>query len=101
MSEKRIMDAARGQPCQIRIGGICNRDDSTTVLAHYRMPGLCGVGCKPLPIIGAHACSACHDCCDFRAPTDLYTRAEIRVMHLEGVLRTIDKLIRTGKVVIR
>ncbi len=101
MSEKRIMDAARGEPCQVRIPGVCNHDTSTTVLAHYRLAGLCGVGSKPLPILGAHACSACHDACDFRVRAEGFTTLQVRSMHLEGVLRTIDKLIRTGKVVIR
>lgn len=92
------MDAARGEECEIRVPNECNRDTSTTVLAHYRLAGLCGMAIKPMAILGAHACSRCHDIVDFRVRITSYIRPEIRLMHADGVLRTIDKLIRTGKV---
>ena len=52
---------ARGRECQVRIYGVCNGNPETTVLAHYRMAGICGTGMKPDDLIGAWACSACHD----------------------------------------
>jgi len=33
---------ARNRPCMVRIPGVCNHDDTTTVLAHYRLAGTCG-----------------------------------------------------------
>lgn len=51
---------ARGRECQVRIYGICNGNPETTVLAHYRMAGICGTGMKPDDLIGAWACSDCH-----------------------------------------
>lgn len=86
----KLRDAARGQPCQIRIPGICNGDSETTVLAHYRLNT--GGALKPHDLQGAHACSACHDVVDGRVRTDLYTRQELRLMHCEGVLRTQEAL---------
>lgn len=81
--------SARGQPCQIRIPGVCNGDPATTVLAHYRLAGTCGVGLKPPDWQGAHACSACHDAVDGRSRTG-FTREELRLMHAEGVMRTMQ-----------
>ena len=84
---------AKGRDCMIRIDGICNFNPETTVLAHYRMAGLCGIGNKPNNLQGSWACSACHDACDGRTKT-AYSRDELRLMHLEGVMRTIDILVR-------
>ena len=39
---------ARGRACQVRLPGICNFNAETTVLAHYRLAGICGVGFKPV-----------------------------------------------------
>lgn len=96
-----LRDAARGMPCQIRLSGICNGNPETTVLAHYRLAGTCGMGLKPPDIMGAWACSACHDAVDGRTPLGDYLKSQVRFWFAEGVLRTLyelDKrgLIRTG-----
>ena len=88
---------AKGRDCMIRIGGICNFNPETTVLAHYRMAGLCGMGIKPNNLQGAWACSACHDACDGRTKT-AYSRDELRLMHLEGVMRTQQALLLEGAI---
>lgn len=93
----KLRDAARGQDCQVRIPGICNFNPETTVLAHYRtISGGAGVGLKPMDLIGAHACSSCHDAIDGRFRT-IYTRDELDLMHLEGLVRTIAWLYKAGK----
>jgi hypothetical protein len=82
--------AAKGQPCMVRIPGICNGNPETTVLAHYRLAGYCGGGMKPDDeVFGAWACSACHDEVDGRTRSHAFTRDELRLMHAEGVLRTL------------
>lgn len=86
MSKRRT--EARGKPCMIRIPGVCNRNNETTVLAHYRMAGYSGVGIKPDDDMGAWACSSCHDLCDSRTKHPDYGREDIRLMHAEGVMRT-------------
>ena len=91
----KLRAAARGRECQVRIPGVCNRDDSTTVLAHFRMAGLCGAGMKPHDLIGAWCCSSCHDAIDGRAKTE-YSREELRLFHLEGMARTIAALASDG-----
>jgi Protein of unknown function (DUF1364) len=43
---------AKGMECQVRLPG-CNFDPETTVLAHYRLAGTCGIGIKPPDLLGA------------------------------------------------
>ena len=96
MKQSKLTKAARGRECQVRIPGVCNGNPETTVLAHYRMSGTCGVGMKPNDLQGAWACSACHDACDGRS--QLIGRAEARQHHAEGVMRTQAKLMSEGVV---
>lgn len=88
---------ARGQECQIRLNAICNGNPETTVLAHYRMIGLSGMGYKSPDICAAFACSDCHDAVDRRAHKEL-ERDFVQLMHLQGVVRTMAILIDKGLV---
>jgi hypothetical protein len=81
----------------VRLPNICNFNNETTVLAHYRLAGLSGMGIKSDDLIGAWACSACHDAIDRRSNTDL-DRDYVRLAHLEGVVRTIATLRKEGLV---
>lgn len=96
MRQTKLTKAARGRECQVRIPGVCNGNPETTVLAHYRMAGTCGVGSKPNDLQGAWACSACHDACDGRR-RDI-GRDEARQYHAEGVMRTQALLLSEGLV---
>jgi Protein of unknown function (DUF1364) len=91
----KLRDAARGEDCKVRVPGICNFRTETTVLAHYRMSGICGTGMKPIDLIGADACSDCHDAIDGRTKT-AYTREQLDLMHAEGVFRTIANRFKRG-----
>ena len=77
---------ARGRPCMVRIPGVCDGGGETTVLAHYRLAGTCGVGMKSPDLLGAWACAPCHAAAGDRGP-------ELA----EGVMRTINELVREGK----
>jgi len=79
----------------VRIPEVCNHNSETVVLAHYRLAGVSGIGMKSPDILGAWACSACHDAIDRRAHTDL-DRDYVRLLHLEGMARTIAQLNREG-----
>jgi hypothetical protein len=93
MKQTKLTKAARGRECQVRVPGVCNGNPETTVLAHFRMSGTrCGVGLKPNDLQGAWACSSCHDAIDGRRKTE-FKSDELRVMHLEGMVRTIDILV--------
>jgi hypothetical protein len=86
---------ARGRECEVRLPGICNHNPETTVLAHYRLSGLSGMGIKPIDIIAAYSCSCCHDACDRRTHTDL-DRDYVRLALAEGVMRTLAMLVKEG-----
>lgn len=92
---KNLRNLARGQECQIRLNEICNGNPETTVLAHYRMAGLSGMGYKSPDICAAFACSACHDAVDRRAHMEL-ERDFVQLMHLQGVVRTQAILVSKG-----
>lgn len=92
----KLTKAARDRECQVRIPGICNGNPETTVLAHYRLAGTCGVGMKPHDLLGAWACSSCHDEIDRR--TRRIDADSAAMAHLEGVIRTQSILIKEGKV---
>lgn len=57
---------AKGKPCMCRFVGICNWDESTTVLAHIRRANVAGMGQKPPDTCAVWACSSCHDEIDRR-----------------------------------
>ena len=92
-----LRKAARGRGCMIRLPGICNHNSETTVLAHVRLAGVSGIGIKADDLLGAWACSACHDAIDRRSHTDL-DRDAVRLAHLEGMVRTIAQLRKEGLV---
>ena len=85
MTEAR--KSAKGQPCMVRIPGVCNGNPETTVLAHYRLAGYCGTGLKPDDDMAAWACFECHQAVDRRAHRDLEYDF-VRLAHAEGVMRT-------------
>jgi hypothetical protein len=86
-----LRKAAQGRGCMVRLPGICNHNSETTVLAHVRLAGVSGIGLKADDLLGAWACSACHDAVDRRSHTDL-DRDYVRLAHLEGMVRTIAQL---------
>ncbi len=92
-----LRKTARGRGCMVRLPGICNHNSETTVLAHVRLAGVSGMGLKADDLLGAWACSACHDAVDRRSHTDL-DRDAVRLAHLEGVVRTIAQLRKEGLV---
>ena len=92
-----LRTAARGEACEIR-SPVCNYNIETTVLAHYRLIGISGMGTKSPDLIAAHACSDCHDLVDGRRHIAGLTRTDVQLMHLQGVVRTQAKLIRRGMV---
>lgn len=86
---------AKGRGCMVRIPGVCNHNSETVVLAHVRLTGVSGMGMKAPDILGAWACSSCHDAVDRRNHTDL-ERDYVRLMHLEGMARTLAQLDKEG-----
>ena len=83
---------AKGRDCLVRIPGICCFNPETVVLAHL---GGAGMGLKRDDMIGSWTCSACHDHIDGRSKA-IYTKDKLKLMHLEGIIRTQEALIKEG-----
>lgn len=81
----------------VRLPGICDHNSETVVLAHVRLIGVSGMGMKADDLLGAWCCSRCHDVIDRRARTDMDLK-EVRLAHLEGMVRTIAQLRKEEKV---
>ena len=89
---------AKGRGCMVRLPSICNFNSETVVLAHIRLQGVSGMGMKSPDLIGAWACSACHDELDGRTRKSGLTRDELRLAHYDGMVRTICQLDKEGLV---
>jgi hypothetical protein len=94
-----LREYAKGKPCMIRLVGICNRDNTTTVLCHERVSGLSGGGMKAPDFFAAWGCSCCHDVVDGRVKSDL-TYEQRRFALSEGVRSTQIRLLNAGIVLI-
>lgn len=91
-----LRDSARGQPCLVRLPGICNHDPATTVLAHLNGGGM---GTKKSDLFASFACSSCHDVVDVRVKSQ-FSREAIELMHRQGVERTQQHWLDVGLVVL-
>lgn len=93
-----IQKSAKGEPCMVRIPGVCNGNSETTVLAHLNGAG---VGCKHGDHKAAYACSACHSWLDGGYVQSGYGRTTRDLWHLESVIRTQDRLIERGLLLVK
>lgn len=85
-----LRKSAKGRQCMVRIPGSCNFYPETTVLAHLNSGG---IGAKEPDIFGAWCCSDCHNIIDGRVTAnkwfgDNFSKDDIKLMHLEGIIRT-------------
>jgi hypothetical protein len=60
--------AARDKPCLLNVANVCNYDPQTSILAHLRFLGECGMSYKPSDQRGVHSCSACNTWTDSPTP---------------------------------
>lgn len=96
---------AKGKPCMVRIAstfGHSCASEETTVLAHITLPGMKAMGKKLVPdLCGAWACATCHGIVDGQIVArpylqGRYTKSDINLFFYEGVMRTLDQLVRDG-----
>jgi hypothetical protein len=92
----KLRQSARGQPCHLRLPGVCCHDSETVVLAHLRRGGLGGVGMKVADVCAVYACRTCHDAIDGRSPIDSGLKPALDRYILEGHLRTLDYMWSRG-----
>ena len=93
----KITASAKGEECQIRLDGICNFNNKTTVFCHINGGG---GGMKQPDTEGAYGCSSCHDAVDFRVHAEM-SRSYIMLYHHEGCMRTRKILIEKGLIVLK
>jgi len=86
----KLRELARNMPCTVRVPGVCDGGGETTVLAHYRLAGVSGMGYKSPDVCGAWCCGPCH------AWIDTNHDDTSKVWHLEGVIRTLGVLVKEG-----
>ena len=86
--------------CQIRIPGVCNHNPETVCWAHGNGSAAGkGLGMKAPDLIGAYACSDCHDAYDRRRPTpEGMTREQVELAFADGVFRSLRMLLDKGLV---
>ena len=89
----KIRKSAQGQPCEVRLPGICQFNNETTVLAHHNGAG---VGKKDYDFIGAYCCYDCHSVIDNPPASCHLTRAELDLYFYEGIFRTQRLLFNAG-----
>jgi len=88
VAKKSLRALAQGQPCMVRIPGVCNGNPYTTVLAHLRLAGITGGAQKAPDALGAWACSECHRCIDSNGNSHGLERDFVRLAFYDGMART-------------
>lgn len=94
LRSRKILDAARGQPCTLRIPGVCCGDPETTVAAHLPYSGR-GMGQKAPDHHVAFACQTCHDCIDGRGGYRVLLEERLECC-LRGIAETQALLFEEG-----
>jgi hypothetical protein len=97
-SMSKITRSAKGEECQVRIPGICNYNQETTIFAHLNGYGMGG---KHADLFGAYCCSTCHGVIDGHIRCFRFDPGQIRAFHIDGILRTQEMLVRKGLVVLK
>lgn len=92
---------AQGKECKVNVPNVCNYNPETTVLAHLNGGGMAR---KQYDLLGAHACSDCHDYIDGRRKLDITleelglteSQAVRLLLHYEGIIRTQNSYFKCG-----
>lgn len=87
MPTSKIRKAAKGQPCQVRLPGICSFDPAKTILAHQNGGGMAR---KTPDFMGAFCCTDCHSIVD--GGKHCLTREAVMLYFYQGVFRTQELL---------
>lgn len=97
----KLREAARNQPCLVRLPG-CTGGGEDTVGAHYRSISLgAGMGIKTNDIWIAWCCAHCHALADGREWLHDHSRDKVRLALAEGVFRTQAKLFELGLLTVK
>ncbi len=96
-----IMRAANGMPCSLRLPGICNHDNATTVMCH--LPGIGkSMASKVSDLHTAFGCRACHAAIDgFTWEKRGLTAAIVLDAMLRGHAETQARLVALGVITVK
>lgn len=99
---RKVLDHARGQPCQLALPGICSHDPATTVFAHLNGSAFGkGAGMKAHDIAGCFADYSCHTYLDTGHGTNpQMTDLELSQALLKAVVGTWVILVQDGIIVV-
>lgn len=89
---KKILESAKGQSCTVRLPGICNFNEETTIPAHL---GGGGMGTKRDDLFIAYCCSSCHWVIDGHGQSS-FTAEELAIYQYEAVFETQKILLDAG-----
>ena len=93
---KKALKLARGVSCTLRLVGVCNFNDETTVACH--IGGIRGMGYKCGDNMVIYACSNCHNIIDGRTSNSVEGLAEDKLRALE---ETQEIMIKNGVMVLK
>jgi hypothetical protein len=92
----RLLKAAQGQSCMIRIPDVCNGNNETTVAAHSNWGHGKGMGIKAHDCFIAWACSDCHREID----QGKMTKQDKQFYWQQGFERTLLAMLQLGILVV-
>jgi hypothetical protein len=97
----RIREAARGEPCTVRLPGICRFAPEFSIWSHARWGARLGdagrsMATKALDVCGAIACTACDGAYDGQIAAPHLTREEIDLAWCMGHFRSLGRLLEKG-----
>lgn len=95
----KITQAARGETCTVRLGGICSHDPSTTVFAHLNGAGWALKMVKNGVDLGCFACADCHAWLD-GGYVKTNTRDERDLEHWRATIETFGRLLDKGIIIL-
>ncbi len=93
----KMRQSAKGQPCLVRVPGICCGDSETVVLAHLNGAGM---AVKHSDAHAAYACRTCHAWLD-GGYARTHTRDQRDLLHLQAVIRTQEVMIEDGHIILQ
>lgn len=100
IERKAMRASAQGENCTLQIGGVCNYDASTTVLAHLPDESH-GMGRKSDDLSSAYCCAACHDEIDGRRNTVSLPADERDWYMRRAQTRTLRRMVEKGIITIK
>ena len=92
-----IRKSAKGEDCTLNIAGVCNYDNSTTVLCHFPSE-TSGKGKKSTDFSAGYGCCRCHDVIDGRVK---YSGNDLDFYMRRSQTRTLHRLMEKGLVTVK